>query len=268
MTDGHSKQVPKPARKSVRWTSFVGSVARGRVVRGLEEEGNPQHRIRVEHNRDTLLVHISDEDAQGWTTVAIDRATREWAIAQRRRQMEAAQAACGRLYGGANDVAPQPRPGEPIFRCASPADLPAIVRMLADDALGAARETFESPLPESYYRAFEAIDRDANNELIVAEVDGKVIGVMQITFIPNLTYRGSWRAQIEGVRVDATVRSGGIGRQLFAWAIERARQRGCHLVQLTSDKARKDAIRFYENLGFVASHEGMKLHLDPESALE
>jgi len=96
MTDGHSKQVPKPARKSVRWTSFVGSVARGRVVRGLEEEGNPQHRIRVEHNRDTLLVHISDEDAQGWTTVAIDRATREWAIAQRRRQMEAAQAAPSR----------------------------------------------------------------------------------------------------------------------------------------------------------------------------
>ena len=154
------------------------------------------------------------------------------------------------------------------FRRASRADVPAIVRMLADDALGAERETFESPLPENYYRAFEAIDRDPNNELIVADLDGKVIGVMQMTFIPNLTYRGSWRALIEGVRVDAKVRSSGIGRQFFTWAIERARQRGCHLVQLTSDKARADAIRFYETLGFVASHEGMKLHLDPESPLD
>lgn len=98
MTDSCSKRVPKPRRKSVRWTSFVGSLARGRVVRGLEEEGNAQHRVRVEHNRDTLLVHISDEDGQSWTTVAIDRGTREWSIAQRRRQRDAAEAAYAQLY--------------------------------------------------------------------------------------------------------------------------------------------------------------------------
>lgn len=98
MSDGCSKSVAKPTRRSVRWTSFVGSVARGRTVRGLEEEGQPAHRVRVEHNRDTLLVHISDEDGQGWTTVAIDRATREWSVAQRERQGDAAQAAYSLLY--------------------------------------------------------------------------------------------------------------------------------------------------------------------------
>jgi len=98
MTDACSKPVPKPQRRSVRWTSFVANVARGRVVRGLEEEGNPQHKVRVEHNLDTLLVHISGEDGQGWTTVAIDRGTREWSIAQRRRQSDAAQVAYSQLY--------------------------------------------------------------------------------------------------------------------------------------------------------------------------
>ena len=98
MTDACSKSVPKPRRESVRWTSFVGSAARGRVIRGLEEEGNPAHRVRVEHNTDTLLVHISDENGAGWTTVALDRPTREWSIAQRRRQLDAAQAACDLLY--------------------------------------------------------------------------------------------------------------------------------------------------------------------------
>jgi hypothetical protein len=98
MSDACSTNLPKPQRHSVRWTSFVGSEPRGRVVRGLEEDGNPRHRVRVEHNSDTLLVHISGEDGHGWTTVAIDRATREWAIAQRRRQLDAAKAACGQLY--------------------------------------------------------------------------------------------------------------------------------------------------------------------------
>ena len=149
----------------------------------------------------------------------------------------------------------------PTFRRATRSDVPDIVRMLADDPLGSKREAYESPLPESYYSAFEAIDDDPNNELVVACVGSRVIGVLQLTFIPYLTYRGSWRALIEGVRVDGSVRSRGIGQQLFEWAIERARQRGCHMVQLTSDKARPDAIRFYERLGFVASHEGLKLRL-------
>jgi hypothetical protein len=96
MADAKSNSVPRPVRS--RWTSFVGTYARGRAVRGLEEEGNPKHRLRVEHNKHTLLVHISDDDARGWTTVAIDRATREWAIAQRARQLEAAQAAYELLY--------------------------------------------------------------------------------------------------------------------------------------------------------------------------
>ncbi len=151
---------------------------------------------------------------------------------------------------------------ELAFRSASRDDVPAIVRMLAIDQLGARREALADPLPESYYAAFEAIDRDPNNELVVAELDGSIVGILQITFIPCMTYKGGWRALIEGVRVDSELRSRGIGRDLFAWAIARARLRGCHMVQLTSDKARPDAIRFYESLGFVASHEGMKLHLN------
>jgi len=150
---------------------------------------------------------------------------------------------------------------EPAFHRATRADVPDIVRMLADDLLGSKRERYTLPLPASYYTAFEAIDTDPNNELVVVELDGKVVGVRQLTYIPYLTYQGSRRALIEGVRVDANLRASGIGRQLFTWAIERAQSKGCHLVQLTSDKARPDAIRFYESLGFVASHEGMKLHL-------
>jgi hypothetical protein len=98
MPDGHSKTLEKPQRRSVRWTSFIASPRRGRAARGLEEEGNPRHRVRVEHNKDTLLIHVSGEDGQGWTTLALDRATREWSIAQRPRQLDAAQAAYGNLY--------------------------------------------------------------------------------------------------------------------------------------------------------------------------
>ncbi len=148
-----------------------------------------------------------------------------------------------------------------FFRRATEGDLSDIVRLLADDPLGAKRERYESPLPQSYVQAFAAIAADANNELVVAEIDGAVIGVLQLTFIPYLTYQGGWRALIEGVRVDARHRSEGLGRVFFQWAIARARQRGCHLLQLTTDKARPEARRFYESLGFQATHEGMKLHL-------
>jgi ribosomal protein S18 acetylase RimI-like enzyme len=148
------------------------------------------------------------------------------------------------------------------FRRAVRRDLPSIVRLLADDPLGARREAYAAPLPDAYYSAFEAIDRDPNNELIVVESDAHaVVGVLQLTFIPSITYRGGWRALIEGVRIAEELRSGGVGTTLFEWAIERARERGCHVVQLTSDKSRAGAIRFYERLGFVASHEGLKLHL-------
>ena len=147
------------------------------------------------------------------------------------------------------------------FRRARRCDLPEIVRMLADDKWGSQRENYTSPLPESYLLAFDAIDRDSNNELVVAESAGTVVGVLQLTFIPYLTYCGGWRALIEGVRVDRNVRSIGIGRKLVAWAIERAKQRGCHMVQLTSDKKRQEAIRLYEEMGFVPTHAGLKLHL-------
>jgi len=147
------------------------------------------------------------------------------------------------------------------IRTATRDDLPAIIAMLANDHLGSKRERNADPLPDVYYRAFDAIDGDPNNEVVVAERDGKVIGTLQLTLIPNLTYQGGVRALIEGVRVDSTVRSVGIGRILFEWAIDQAKQRGCHMVQLTADKTRPDAHRFYESLGFSASHEGMKLHL-------
>jgi ribosomal protein S18 acetylase RimI-like enzyme len=147
------------------------------------------------------------------------------------------------------------------FRQAQAADLERIVQLLADDKLGSTREVFSVPLDPAYVQAFESIAADPHNELIVAVQADAIVGVLQITYIPNLSHRGGWRALIEGVRVAAEARAAGIGRTMFLWAIERARERRCHMVQLTSDKSRPDAIRFYESLGFVASHEGMKLPL-------
>lgn len=148
------------------------------------------------------------------------------------------------------------------FRKANKNDLQAIVSMLAADSFGATREIFQEPLPNSYYESFEQINSDKNQELIVVEDhDQQVIGTLQITYIPYLIYQGSIRAQVEAVRVRADRRGAGIGHKLFEWVIRRAKERGAHIVQLTSDKRRNDAIKFYEDLGFVASHEGMKLHL-------
>lgn len=148
------------------------------------------------------------------------------------------------------------------FRNAVREDLDRIVEMLADDMLGKERERFEHPLPNFYIQAFEAIEADSNNELIVACLDGEIVGVQQITFTPYIARQGSWRATIEGVRTAASVRGKGIGRQMISWAIERAKERGCRMVQLTSDKQREDALRFYGQLGFKATHEGMKLQLE------
>ena len=147
------------------------------------------------------------------------------------------------------------------FRPATIADLPQIVEMLADDFLGKQRERFESPLPESYLRAFEEIECDQNNELIVVEQNGEIIGTLQLTFIPSISFQGGKRAQIESVRVAAIVRGQGIGKKMFEWAIERAREKSCRMIQLSTNNDRADAQRFYENLGFKASHVGMKLYL-------
>jgi len=147
------------------------------------------------------------------------------------------------------------------FRKATIQDLDKIVYMLADDNLGKTRERYEKPLPDSYIKAFHSINSDPNNELIVACYDEKIIGVQQITFTPYLTHQGGWRATIEGVRTLSSERGKGVGSLLIRWAIQRAKERGCRMVQLTTDKKRPEALQFYERLGFKASHEGLKLLL-------
>ncbi len=147
------------------------------------------------------------------------------------------------------------------FRRATAADLQTIVVLLADDPLGRERETLGTQLDSRYRDAFTAIDRDPNQLLAVAESGGQVIGVLQLSFIPGLTRRGMWRGQIEGVRVAAGERGSGVGRVMLQWAIGQCRNRGCGLVQLTSDERRSDAHRFYEALGFQATHRGYKLSL-------
>lgn len=143
------------------------------------------------------------------------------------------------------------------FRTATETDLPAIVGLLVDDVIGAGREGE----PDAYRTAFAAIEADPRNELYVADVGGAVAGTLQLTFIPGMSRMGAERAQIEGVRVASAYRGQGLGRMMITWAIDQARSRGCRLVQLTSDKRRSDAIRFYESLGFEPTHEGLKLLL-------
>lgn len=148
-----------------------------------------------------------------------------------------------------------------IFRIATKADLPSIVRLLADDDLGSQRERNEDPLPDSYYSAYEEINHDTNHELIVAERNGEVIGTLHLMFLPSVSFQGGLRAQIESVRVDTRYQSHGIGSEMMKWAIERAKARGAHIVQLTTHKSREDAHRFYKRLGFNGTHMGMKLSL-------
>jgi GNAT superfamily N-acetyltransferase len=150
---------------------------------------------------------------------------------------------------------------ELVFRSARREDLPAIVRLLADDDLGSQREKYEEPLPHSYYAAFEQIAADPNHQLMVAESEGKVIGTLHLMFLPSISFQGGLRAQVESVRVDKGCRNLGIGSHMMEWTIEKARQRGAHVIQLTSHLSRKDAHRFYEKLGFKGSHLGMKLDL-------
>ncbi|MCB0637972.1 MAG: GNAT family N-acetyltransferase [Lewinella sp.] len=154
------------------------------------------------------------------------------------------------------------------FRAASREDVPLIVKMLAQDKLGQLREDYRDPLPDKYYTAFDRIDQDPYQELVVVEdEEGEVIGTLQLSFIPYLTYQGGVRGQIEAVRIRGDRRGEGIGTAMFRWAIERAQANGAHLLQLTTDKQRPEAIRFYEQLGFKASHFGMKLHFNqPEKA--
>ncbi|GAB3640808.1 GNAT family N-acetyltransferase [Spirosoma arcticum] len=150
---------------------------------------------------------------------------------------------------------------ELTFRLATEDDLIAIIQLLADDSLGAIREKIEIPLPATYLQAFARIKKDSNQELTVVEIGKEIVGTFHLTFIQYLTHQGRLRAQIEAVRVSSAHRGKGIGTQLFSYAIARAKQKGCYVVQLTTDKQRPRAIQFYETLGFVATHEGMKLTL-------
>jgi ribosomal protein S18 acetylase RimI-like enzyme len=152
------------------------------------------------------------------------------------------------------------------FRAATSEDLPAILAMLMDDALGKLREDLGPPLNPRYLEAFAAIERDPNQLLAVADQDGLVAGCLQLTFIPGLSRTGMWRGQIEAVRIASSLRGSGVGKAMMQWAIEQCRARGCGLVQLTTDKQRPDAHRFYEALGFQATHEGMKLSLPGASS--
>jgi len=148
-----------------------------------------------------------------------------------------------------------------IFRKAIKSDVLEIVRMISNDKLGQLREDFKEPLPEKYYDAFEKINNDPNQNLMVVENrNHELVGTFQLSFIQYLTYQGGIRAQIEGVRVRDDQRGKGLGEAMFKWAIEESQKKGAHLLQLTTDKKRPEALKFYKKLGFKASHEGMKLH--------
>jgi GNAT superfamily N-acetyltransferase len=149
------------------------------------------------------------------------------------------------------------------FRLAERADVPAILELLADDDISRARGfgTVPEQVDAATWAAFEAIDADPGNELVVGVDGGDIVATCQLTFTPGLSRGGAWRMTIEAVRVRADRRGGGFGRRMMAYAVQRARERGCRIAQLTTDKRRTEARRFYESLGFTASHEGMKLTL-------
>ncbi|MCF3129020.1 GNAT family N-acetyltransferase [Streptomyces olivochromogenes] len=149
--------------------------------------------------------------------------------------------------------------GDLDIRPAVADDIPAVVGMLADDPLGAQRESPDDLTP--YLTALERLSADPNQHLVVAVREGRVAGTLQLTVIPGLSRRGATRSIIEGVRIHADERGSGLGTQLIEWAIQESRRQGCQLVQLTSDNTRTDAHRFYERLGFTASHAGFKLQL-------
>lgn len=147
------------------------------------------------------------------------------------------------------------------FRDARIEDLRSIIDLISDDDLGRQREKAKGPLAGEYCEAFAAISGDPNQRMIVGEMHGDVVAYMQISFIPGLSRKGAWRGQLESIRVASHRRGQGIGTALLHWAIECCRQRGCRLVQLTSDRRRPEALQLYERLGFVASHNGLKLEI-------
>jgi ribosomal protein S18 acetylase RimI-like enzyme len=152
-------------------------------------------------------------------------------------------------------------PAAVLFRSARREDLRAILELLNDGKVANILERIEDPLPKVYDDAFAAIEADPNQRLIVGEIDGLIVASLQLTFIPGIAHQGAWRAQVEAVRVAPELRGQKIGEAIMRHVVALARERGCALIQLTTNKARDDAHRFYRRLGFVASHEGMKLRL-------
>lgn len=145
------------------------------------------------------------------------------------------------------------------MRRATTDDLPAIVALLADDVRGRSRDDPSLPLDPAYEEAFAAVDADPRQLLVVAVLDGAIVGTLQLSFIPGIGHKGAWRGQIEAVRIASQLRGQGLGGEMIAWAVDTCRSRGCRMVQLTSDKTRLDTHRFYEQLGFEQSHLGFKL---------
>jgi GNAT superfamily N-acetyltransferase len=145
------------------------------------------------------------------------------------------------------------------FRLATIQDLTHIVYMLSDDVLAATREKFETVISNNYITAFEKITTDANQELTIVEMNGEIVATFQLSFIQYLTHQGGLRAQVEAVRINSNHRGQGIGTKVFEYIINRAKEKGCAFVQLTTDKKRPEAIRFYETIGFTSTHEGMKM---------
>jgi ribosomal protein S18 acetylase RimI-like enzyme len=148
-----------------------------------------------------------------------------------------------------------------LFRKARRQDLHAILELLNDGKMSGVLERIEDPIPQLYIEAFDAIEADPNQLLLVGDIEGRMVASLQLTFIPGIAHQGAWRAQVEAVRVAGDLRGRQIGEAMMRQVIALARERGCALVQLTTNKARDDAQRFYRRLGFVASHEGMKLKL-------
>lgn len=157
---------------------------------------------------------------------------------------------------------------EIYIRSAKQCDLPFIIQLLAEDPLGANREDSTMPPNALYLKAWDDISKSKNAEIFVVGDESKIIGVAQIDYLQYLTYQGGRRAQIEGVRIHKEYRNKGIGKKLFNFLIEKAKQQGCHLVQLSTDKTRPEALKFYESLGFVQSHIGMKLHFKKNTGID
>jgi len=150
---------------------------------------------------------------------------------------------------------------ETRIRQATQNDLLDIIKLLAGDVFGSQREKYEDPLPPSYLEAFQHIEKDPHNEVYVLEYKGEIVGTVQLSMIPHLSHQGSWRAQLESLAIRSDLRRQGLGTAFVNEIIELAREKGARIIQLTSNKARTRAVKFYEKLGFVCSHEGLKLTL-------